>query len=292
MDITMQASNTLRIFAGATAIVTGAASGIGRGLAEELAKRGCEVVLADLQIETAEQIAQQINAAGGKATAAKLDVTCFADVEKLITDTVNRTGRLDYMFNNAGIAITGNISQYSIDDWNQIIDVNLNGTVNGVQAAYQLMIKQGYGHIVNTSSLAGLTPSPGHVAYATTKHAIVGLSESLRAEAAEHGIRVSVLCPGFVRTAILDEGGKYGKSLWNLTSRQKQRLLDSYEKHKPMSANAFASEALDLVAKNLAIIVLPKRWKLVWLMCRIFPLKTIDLMQKPFQKMQKEMYEN
>ena len=96
---------------------------------------------------------------------------------------------MDYIFNNAGIAIGGNVSQYGIEDWNQILDVNLRGVINGIQAAYPVMMVQGFGHIVNTASLAGLTPSPGHVADAATKHAVVGLSNSLRAESALMGSR-------------------------------------------------------------------------------------------------------
>ena len=285
----MEPNKAIRIFDGATAIVTGAASGIGRGLVEELAKRGCEVVLADRQIEAAEEIASAINAAGGKATAVELDVVNFSEMERLVEETAKRTGRLDYMFNNAGIAITGNVSDYNIEDWNQIVEVNLSGVINGVQAAYQVMMSQGFGHIVNTASFAGLVPTPGNVAYASTKHAIVGLSISLRAEAAMLGLRVSVLCPSFVRTAILEDGGKFGRSLIDLSPDQKRRLLEYYEKFKPMHPKGYAAKALDLIAKNKAIIVLPSRWKIIWLFCRLFPSRSISFVQKPFQEMQRKM---
>lgn len=285
----MEPNKTIRIFDDATAIVTGAASGIGQALVEELARRGCEVVLADRQIEAAEEIALAINATGGRATAVELDVVRFSEMEQLVEETVKRTGRLDYMFNNAGIAITGNVSHYSIEDWNQIVEVNLSGVINGVQAAYQVMMNQGFGHIVNTASFAGLVPTPGNVAYASTKHAIVGLSISLRAEAAMLGLRVSVLCPSFVRTAILEDGGKFGRSLIDLSPDQKRRLLESYEKFKPMPANTFAAKALDMIAKNKAIVVLPSRWKIVWLFSRLFPSLCISFVQKPFQDMQRKM---
>ena len=189
----MTLNKKIRIFDRATAVVTGGASGIGRGLAEELAERGCEVVLADRQIEPAKEVASTICASGGKAKAAKIDVTDFMAVEQLVQETVERTGRLDYIFNNAGIAIGGNVKHYGIADWNQVIDVNLRGVTNGVQAAYAIMLKQGFGHIINTASLAGIMPTPGSVGYATTKYAVVGLSVSLRAEAAQMGVRVSVL---------------------------------------------------------------------------------------------------
>ena len=278
---------TIRIFDKATAIVTGGASGIGRGMAEELAIRGCEVILADRQIELAQEVASKICASGGKAMAVKVDVTDFRAVKQLVDGTVNRTGRLDYIFNNAGIGIGGNVHHYGIEDWNQILDVNLRGVINGVQAAYTVMLTQGFGHIVNTASLAGLTPSPGNVAYAATKHAVVGLSNSLRAEVAELGIRVSVLCPGFVRTAILEGGGKYGKMLIDLSPEQHGHLLEMIEKFKPISPNSFAKEALNSIAKNKAIIIVPAWWKLVWWMNRLFPSGGIYLVGKSFQKMQK-----
>jgi NADP-dependent 3-hydroxy acid dehydrogenase YdfG len=98
-----------------------------------------------------------------------IDVTDFMAVEQLVQETIERRGRLDYIFNNAGIGIGGNVTHYDIEDWNQMMDVNLNGVINGVQAAHKVMMAQGFGHIVNTASLAGLMPSPGNVAYATTK---------------------------------------------------------------------------------------------------------------------------
>lgn len=285
----MEPNKTIRIYEGATAIITGGASGIGQALAEELAKRGCEVVLADLQIELAEKIASEINASGGKVKAVKIDVTNFTAMEQLVQETVKRTGRLDYIFNNAGIGIDGTVDYYGIEDWNQIIDVNLRGVINGVQAAYQIMIKQGFGHIVNTASVAGLMPTPGMVSYATTKHAVVGLSKSLRAEAAQIGIRVSVLCPGFIRTAILEGGGKYGKMLIDRSPEQQRLLLEMVEKFKPMSPNIFAIKTLNLIAKNKAIIVVPSWYKLFLWIHRLFPSFGIFLAQKSFQDMQKKL---
>jgi len=281
----MASNKTIRIFDGATAIVTGGASGIGRALAEELAKRGCEVVLADLQIELAEEVASEINVSGGKAKAVRIDVTDYSAVEHLVQETIERTGRLDYVFNNAGIVISGYVDRLGIKDWNQIVDVNLLGVINGIQAAYPIMMKQGFGHIVNTASMAGFMVGPGNVAYTTTKYAVVGLSKSLRAEAAQMGVRVSVICPGVIRTPILEGGGKYGKMLIDIPPEQLRRLL---EKFRPMSPNIFAEKVLNLVAKNRAIIIVPSWWKLFWWINRLFPSLGISLAQKRFQKMQKE----
>ena len=280
----MEASKNIRMFNGATAIVTGAASGIGRALAEELAKRGCEVVLADLQIELAEEVASGILSSGGKGKTVKIDVTDFPVMEQLVQDTVKRTGRLDYMFNNAGIVIGGYVRHYSIEDWNRVVDVNLRGVINGIQAVYKVMVEQGFGHIVNTASMAGLMPGPGNVAYTTTKHAVVGLSTSLRAEAARLGIRVSVLCPGVIRTPILEGGGKYGKMLIDIPPEQVRRL---WERLKPMSPGLFAEKVLNCVAKNRAIIIVPAWWKMYWWMNRLSPSLGLFLSQRQCQKVQK-----
>jgi NAD(P)-dependent dehydrogenase (short-subunit alcohol dehydrogenase family) len=282
----MESNKTIRIFDGATAIVTGGASGIGRALAEELAKRGCGVVLADLQIELAEEVASEIRVSGGKAKAVKIDVADFPAMERIVQETVERTGRLDYIFNNAGIGMGGNVNHYGIEDWNQMIDVNLRGVINGIQAAYKIMVAQGFGHIINTASMAGLMPGPGSVAYTTTKHAVVGLSKSLRAEAAQMGVRVSVLCPGVIRTPILEGGGKYGKMLIDIPPEQMRRL---WEKLKPMSPNIFAKKVLNSVAKNKAIIIAPSWWKRFWWVNRLSPSFGIFLAQKRFQKVQKEL---
>jgi NAD(P)-dependent dehydrogenase (short-subunit alcohol dehydrogenase family) len=282
----MESNKKIRIFDGATGIVTGGASGIGRALAEELGKRGCEVVLADLQIDLAEEVASEIRVSGGKAKAVRIDVTDFPAMDQLVQETVKRTGRLDYIFNNAGIVIGGNVNHYGIEDWNQILAVNLHGVINGIQAAYKMMMGQGYGHIINTASMAGLMCSPGAVSYATTKHAVVGLSESLRAEAAPMGIRISVLCPGVVRTPILEGGGKYGKMLIDIPPEQIRRM---WERMKPMAPNTFAKKVLNSVAKNKAIIIVPAWWKVVWWINRFSPCLGIFLAQKSFQKAEKEL---
>ena len=277
----MDSSKSIRTYKDAVAIVTGGASGIGQAISEELVKRGCEVVIADRQIDVAEEIASKLCLSGGKATARELDVINSSAVEALVNDTVQRTGRLDYMFNNAGIIVGGPAHMFWIDDWNEIVNVNLNGVINGVQAAYKTMVVQGFGHIVNTASMAGLIPISGSVAYAATKHAVVGLSESLRAEAALFGIRVSVLCPGFIRTPILD-GGKFGRILLEMPPEVRSR---SIERFKPEQPAALAEKALDLVAKNKAIIIEPSWYKIVWWIYRLCPSFSIGIAQKHFRDM-------
>jgi NAD(P)-dependent dehydrogenase (short-subunit alcohol dehydrogenase family) len=263
----MNAIDSLRTFRGAVAVITGGASGIGRALGEALAQRGAAVVLADRQGALAEEVAGAIRKGGGQAAAAELDVRDFAATDKLIQGTLAQHGRVDFLFNNAGIGIGGDVRYYQIDDWYAVLDVNLRGVVNGVQAAYPVMVQQGYGHIVNTASMAGLMPSPGMVSYTTSKHAVVGLSTSLRIEAAALGVRVSVLCPGVIRTPIL-QGGKYGKMLGPVPPEQ---LQSYWERLRPMPPERFARQVLEAVRRNRAIIVVPSRWKIFWWLNRLSP---------------------
>jgi NAD(P)-dependent dehydrogenase (short-subunit alcohol dehydrogenase family) len=257
----------LRTYEGAVAIITGGASGIGRALGEALSQLGAEVVLADRQIELAENVAACVRESGGSATAADVDVTDFAAMDRLVQNTLSAYGRLDYFFNNAGIGIGGDVRLYHLEDWYKVLDVNLRGVVHGIQAAYPVMLRQGYGHIVNTASMAGLMPMAGGVSYAATKHAVVGLTTSLRVEAAPAGVRVSVLCPGVIDTPIL-EGGKYGKLL-EPVAPELQRAY--WRRLRPMPPDRFASKVLRAVAKNKAIIVVPSWWKVFWWINRLSP---------------------
>ena len=162
--------------------------------------------------------------------------------------------RVDYLFNNAGIAGVGGLTdRYAPSDWETIIDVNLKGIVNGVHAAYSVMLRQGFGHIVNTASLAGLIPFPVALPYSTVKHAVVGLSKSLRIEAATKGVRVSVLCPGVIRTPMLTSDAWRGYEQVSV-----ERKLKWWEQFKPIDPEPWARETLDRVARNEAVIIVPR----------------------------------
>jgi NAD(P)-dependent dehydrogenase (short-subunit alcohol dehydrogenase family) len=282
----MEKTDTLRTFNEAVAVVTGGASGIGRALSEDLARRGAHVVIADRQIELAKEVFEGINTGWGTANAIELDVTDFAAVERVVQETVQTHGRLDYIFNNAGLAVGGEVSLYQPDDWRRVLDVNLQGVVNGVQAAYPVMLKQGYGHIVNTASMAGLCPFPMGVSYAATKHAVLGLSTSLRIEAADAGVRVSVFCPGFIRTQIMYGGGKYGKDLMQVSSETQEKMI---QKLNPMDPADFSLHALNAVARNTAIIIVPARWKLFWWLNRLSPSLVLWLSRRVYKSTKKTL---
>jgi NAD(P)-dependent dehydrogenase (short-subunit alcohol dehydrogenase family) len=268
------------------AIVTGGASGIGRALCEALARRRCQVIVADMQSDLAAEVADTITRTGGNARAARLDVTDRAAFHDLVRDAQSRVGRLDYLFNNAGIYIAGNAEHYGTEDWTRIIDINLCGVVHGVQVAYPLMMAQGYGHIINTASMAGLLSGPGAIGYATTKFAVVGLSRALRAEACRAGVRVSVLCPGVIRTPLLEGGGKYGRQLENVSPAEQQRQWESL---KPMAPEVFARQVLDAVARNEAVIIVPRWWRLLWWLARVSPALEERLMSSAFANTQRRL---
>lgn len=252
-------------FQGATAFVTGGGSGIGRALSIALAKRGARVHVTDVNGPSAEKVAQE---AGNGATALQLDVRDAAAVKRAI-DGAAAGGKLDYVFNNAGIGVGGEAQELTVAHWDRIIDVNIRGVVNGVAAAYPLMVRQGSGHIINTASLAGLTPVPLLTPYAMTKHAVVGLSTSLRAEGQAIGVRVSALCPAAIETPILDNMGPADlpRPKWLPNTRH----FLTRAAGAPYPVEKLADETLEAVARNVGIIVIPRRARLAWRMYRFLP---------------------
>ena len=193
------------IFKDKVTIITGAGSGIGCALAQLIAHSGGIVVVTNRTGESALSVAENIRRSGGKAEAATLDVVDAGAVQHVVDETVRKHGRLDYMFNNAGIGLVAEAKDHTLEDWNTTLDINLRGVIHGVHAAYPIMRHQGFGHIVNTASLDGLVPMVNETAYVASKFAVVGLTMSMRAEAATFGVKTSVICPGFVDTPMLFE---------------------------------------------------------------------------------------
>jgi NAD(P)-dependent dehydrogenase (short-subunit alcohol dehydrogenase family) len=255
------------------AIITGGASGIGRALAEALAARGVAVVVADRQIELAEEVARGISSRGGVASARALDVRDRAAFQALADETAERFGGIDFLFNNAGIGVGGEMADYESRDWDDVIDVNLRGVVHGVQAVYPKMVAQRSGHIVNTASLAGLVPAVFEGSYTTSKHAVVGLSKALRIEAQRHNVRVSVLCPGPIKTPIL-EGGAFGRFVVDISQ---EKLREIWSQVRPMPVDEFAQKALRQIMRDVPIIIVPAWWKALWYLERASPSLSLRL---------------
>jgi NAD(P)-dependent dehydrogenase (short-subunit alcohol dehydrogenase family) len=251
---------------GKVVFITGGASGIGAALAAELVQQGGVVWIADRQIGEAQELTQQLKEAGGQAHAIELDVRSYPDFEHAVGKAVRHSGRIDYLFNNAGIGVAGEIDSYTLEDWDDVFDVNVRGVVHGIQAVYPIMIRQRCGHIVNTASMSGLVATASQASYSATKHAIVAISKTLRLEAERHGVQVSVLCPGAVRTPAIT-GGKYGR-----THRYRDEgLRDMAERGRPITPERFAKRAIRAVLRGDAIIVIPSWWKAWWYLERLSP---------------------
>ncbi len=194
----------MRELAGKVAVVTGGGSGIGAALARAFAGEGMDVVVADIEAEAAERVAADLRATGRRALAVRADVSDFESVEALAARTYDEFGACHVLCNNAGVLLMGAIETRTSKDWKWVLGVNLWGVIHGVQAFVPRMLAQpGEKQIVNTGSTAGLVAAPGVGVYGTAKFGVVGFSEHLRRDLAQHGIGVSVLCPGGVQTKIL-----------------------------------------------------------------------------------------
>lgn len=253
-----------RYFAGKTAVVTGGGSGFGRCLCNELAARGATVWVADLDLEGATDTVKTIRANGGIAFAEQVDVTSYESVQNLVDRSSKESQSIDLFFNNAGISISGEFRDISFENKRRIMDVNVLGVMNGTQAIYPLMLEQGHGQIVNTGSISGFIPTPMGSMYASSKHAVVGLSTSLRAEAAGLGVKVNVICPGAMETPFFAEGEVVN---FNLEEMNNQPVLK-----RRASPEISAGHALNGLADNKAVVIVGM-WetKFMWLATRLFP---------------------
>jgi NAD(P)-dependent dehydrogenase (short-subunit alcohol dehydrogenase family) len=199
----------MKEFTDKVAVVTGAASGIGRAIAERCAQEGMQVVLADVEEQALAQAEEEMNAAGATVLAVLTDVSKADAVEALAQKTLDAFGAVHLLCNNAGVGAGSTVWESTLNDWTWVIGVNLWGVIHGLRTFVPIMLEQDTeAHIVNTSSVAGLIPFHGGAAYHATKHAVVALSEKLYYDMALRGgkIKVSVLCPGWVRTRIMESG--------------------------------------------------------------------------------------
>ena len=272
-------------FKGKVSIVTGAASGIGYGLSEALFQAGAIVTMADWNAELLSESANRLSTFTARVKASgtdlskkeemqayssrtdgskqivvqpyterletsRVDVSKQEEVRALIENTVARHGRLDLLFNNAGVGWGGPIRTADLKAWRRIMDINLWGVIFGIDAALPVMSRQKSGHIINTASIFGLVPGVYESLYCTTKHAVVGLSEALRYELEADGINVSVICPGAVATRIFPEGGIPPDAI------------------SPAEA---ASVILEGVSRHKGIIVVNKNAVRLWKAFRCYP---------------------
>ena len=188
-----------------TAIVTGAARGIGKGIALAVAQAGAHVVVADINAEAAARAAGEISALGLSALAAPVDVTQSGQVDRLVESTLARFGQLDILVNNAGVVSSAPVLDLSEEEWDRTIAVNLKGAFLCAKRAAQAMAARGYGRIINIASLSGKVGAPGQAAYCASKHGVIGLTLVLAIDLAPYGINVNAICPGMNETEMMQQ---------------------------------------------------------------------------------------
>jgi NADP-dependent 3-hydroxy acid dehydrogenase YdfG len=195
-------SNNSPNIEGKIVVITGASSGLGEATARRLSAEGASVVLGARRVDRIQSLADELTSSGGKALALQTDVTDVDQVQRLVDAAVQTYGRIDVIINNAGLMPQSPLERRKIDDWNQMIDVNIKGVLYGIAAALPYMQQQKSGHVINVSSVAGHKIRPGGAVYAATKHAVRVISEALRMEVKPYNIRTTVISPGAVDTEL------------------------------------------------------------------------------------------
>lgn len=185
-------------------VITGASSGLGEAAAKHLAELGATVVLGARRFNKIEKLAKDIQEVGGKSLAVSVDVTNLEQVKKMVDTAVQQFGRVDVIINNAGIMPLSPMDRINVAEWNTMIDVNIKGVLNGIAAVLPYMKEQKSGQIINTSSVAGHKIFNGSAVYSATKYAVRALTEGLRMEVKQYNIRTTIVCPGAVKTELLE----------------------------------------------------------------------------------------
>lgn len=246
------------------AVVTGAASGLGRAFAIELGRRAGHVVVADIQTEQAAETARLVREAGGRAEVAKADVAKLEEVEGLLRFGEEHFGGVDLIVNNAGVAVAGPVGEIPIADWRWIVDINLLGVVHGCHIFVPYFRRRGSGHVLNVASAAGLISSPEMAPYNMTKAAVVALSETLAGELVESGVGVTVLCPTFFKTNI----AKAGRTAADPGA---ERLATALMERAKLKAEDVARLALAGADSNTLYVVPMADGRWMWRFSRLVP---------------------
>jgi len=219
------------------AVVTGAGNGLGRALCLEIARRGGRILCADIDEAAARKTAAEVGGA-----AARCDVARSDEVEALAVQAERTMGGVDLVINNAGVAVGGPVGMTPLDDWRWIVGVNFWGVVHGCHTFAPRLRRQGRGHILNVASAAGLLNPPGTAPYNTTKAAVIALSETMRAELSGSGVGVTVLCPTFFRTNLMQSA--------RAVDRRQLALVERFMSASKLQADEVARRSLDSVARD------------------------------------------
>lgn len=261
----------LERFTGKVVVITGGASGLGRGLAEALARAGARLVVGDIDIASANALCDELARAACTATAFEVDVTDAASVDRLVERAVGLHGRVDYMINNAGIAAGGEFQDVSAPTVRRVVEIDLLGAAYGTLAAYKQMVRQRGGHIVNIASMLALFPNPMSAAYVAAKHGLGGLTQSVMAEAAGHGIYLTLVCPGYIATNLYKAGTFEGNLRPdNAVERIPFRFID---------VDTAVERTLQAVLARRTFAVFPFYARMLWWTHRFSPRLMIGLLR-------------
>ena len=262
----------MKVFTDKVAVITGAASGIGRGIADRCAYEGLKIVLADVEEKALTQAEKEMKNAGANILAVLTDVSKASEVEALAEKTLDTFGSVDLLFNNAGVHWFGKIWECTLKDWEWVMGVNLWGVIHGIRTFVPIMLEQGTdGHIVNTASLGGLGSAPSVGVYRASKHAVVTLSESLHYEltSIDAKVNVSILCPGLVQTDLLTSRRNKPVELQDGTAPKIDIPAEANEKFQEIFAAAptpdkIADQVFDALKKDrFYILTHPEQTKIM-----------------------------
>ena len=246
------------------ALITGAASGLGRALAVRLARDGWHIAVCDVDDAGSRETVSLVEQAGGTGQAERLDVTLPAEWESLRDRLRGQWERIDLLVNNAGVSGAGEVGRFPLDDWRWILDVNLFGVIYGCHCFVDWLAENPHGaHIVNTASMAAVVSAPTMGGYNVSKAAVVSLSETLYAELLHRGVGVTVLCPGFVQTRLLDAGRWHRPAL-------KSRAEECFAEAR-ITADDVAEATLRAIRRRQLYVVLPLRGRIFWRLKRLVP---------------------
>lgn len=252
-----------------TAVVTGAGGGLGRALCGQLGQRRARLLLADIHQERCDETARLVEQAGGTATTMVVDVADAAQVEHLAEEADRCLGRIDLVVNNAGVAAAGPIGQAALEDWRWIAGINLWGVVHGCHFFAPRLVRQGGGAILNVASLAGIACAPGMASYNVTKAAVIALSETLAAEVGGDHVRVTVLCPGFFRTNLMET--------MRVSDSQFRVMAEAAFAQSTMTADEVAAAALRAVERGQLYCLPMREGRIAWRLKRLMPQRFVQL---------------
>ncbi len=256
-------------FRGRRAVVTGAASGLGRGIALALARAGCDLVAVDIDAQGLERVRGAVESQGVKCATETVDVSDRKLMEDLAKRLTSGTQGVDILVNNAGVAVSGELDVIPVEDIEWIVGVNLMGEIYGCRFFLPHMVQRGEGHIVNIASVSGFAALPLHVAYTVTKFGVMGLSEMLWAEARNHGVGVTVVCPGAISTDI-------GFRSRNHYRTEKQKVNEeryaAMLRERGMDPEVAGRKIVEAVAAGKFLVLLGKEAYLLYGMKRLAPM--------------------